>query len=66
MPGYVSYVALDQGNGMIGSASSFTDQAAADESSSRAAAWLRGNFSDPVSTPPQSQTSRVLVRHAID
>ena len=66
MPGYVSYTALDQGNGTIASASLFTDQAAADESSRRAADWVRANLSDLLPNPPQVQTGRVLVRHTND
>jgi len=65
-PGYVSYTALDQGNGTIASASTFTDQAAADESSRRAADWVRANLSDLLPNPPQIKTSRVLVRHTND
>jgi hypothetical protein len=66
VPGFVSYAGLDQGNGTIGSASSFTDQAAADESSRRAVDWVRANLSDLLPSPPQVQSSRMLVRHAVD
>lgn len=66
VPGYVSYTAVDAGDGVVGSASTFADQAAAEESNRRAAAWVRANLVPLLPNPPRVETGRVLLRHSTD
>lgn len=66
VPGYVSYLAIDQGNGRLGSASTFTDQAASEESTRSAADWIRSNLAPLLPNPPEVRSGRILVRHMAD
>jgi hypothetical protein len=62
--GYVSYLAVDFGDGMIGSASTFADQAAAEQSSRTAVEWVQSNLAPLITAPPDVKNGRILLRHA--
>jgi hypothetical protein len=51
MPGFVTYLALDTGQGEIGSVSIFEDQQSAEESNRRAEDWVSENLSDLLPRP---------------
>ncbi len=47
-PGFVSYQVLDTGSGEIASITVFKDKAGAEESTRKAADWVKGNLADMV------------------
>jgi len=60
VPGFVSYALLDAGNGTLASISSFQSKAGADESTRRAANWVK-TVSSLVPNPPQVTGGDVVV-----
>jgi hypothetical protein len=63
VPGRVSWLGINWGNGRIGSASVYADKSAADESTRRAADWIESNLSSLLPNPPSVETCAVLLRH---
>ena len=61
-PGFVAYYVVDEGNGALTSVSIFEDQAGAEESSRRAAAWVQEQLAALLPNPPQITTGTVLVQ----
>ena len=61
-PGFVAYYVLDEGNGVLTSVSIFEDQAGADESSRRSAAWVQEQVAALLPNPPQITAGKVLVQ----
>ena len=52
VPGFVSYAAFRNGDGVM-TVTSCDDKAGAEESSKRAAAWIKENVSDASVDPPE-------------
>jgi heme-degrading monooxygenase HmoA len=59
LPGFVSYYALDAGDGVLASISVFESREQAEESTSAAADWVRQNLADLVQNPPQVTAGEV-------
>ena len=53
VPGFVAYYAIDAGDGVIASISVFQDQAGSEESTKRAADYVRENLASLIPNPPQ-------------
>ena len=64
VPGFVAYYAFDAGGGVVSSVSIFEDQAGAEESTRRAADWVKQNLGEMVPNPPQVTAGQVLVHRA--
>jgi hypothetical protein len=59
VPGFVSYAAFRSGDGGM-TVTICQDKAGTDESSQRAAAWVKENVSTPVSPPATTEGSTIL------
>ncbi len=62
VPGFVSYVAIDEGNGNWASVSLFTTAEGIARSDELAAAWVARACSDLVSGPPEITKGPVAVK----
>ncbi|MEV0694479.1 hypothetical protein [Streptomyces sp. NPDC050388] len=58
--GFVAYYWVDAGDGVMVSTSVFQDRAGAEESSSRAADFVRDNLASLLPNPPQVTAGEVL------
>ena len=63
-PGFIAYLALDAGDGVVASVSMFADQAGAEESNRLAADYVRANLASLVSNPPEITAGEVKVHKA--
>jgi len=59
-PGFVAYYLVDAGGGVMVSTSVFTSQASADESTKKAADWVKKNIAAMVPNPPQVTAGAVI------
>lgn len=64
IPGFVAYYWVDAGNGVMVSTSVFKDQAGAEESNRRAAAWVKENLAPLLPNPPQITAGNVVAHKA--
>ena len=62
-PGFVAYYLIDAGDGTGTTVSVFEDQAAAEESNKKAAAWVKENLAPLVPSPPQITVGEVRVHN---
>jgi quinol monooxygenase YgiN len=60
VPGFVAYYAVDAGGGVIVSISVFEDQAGSEESTKRAADFVRANLAPLLPNPPQVTVGEVV------
>ena len=60
VPGFVAYYVVDVGGGVIASTSVFQDQAGSEESTKRAADWVRENLASLIPNPPQVTAGEVV------
>ena len=60
VPGFVSYAVLDAGNGTITSISTFESKSGADESTRRAAEWVK-TISSLLPNPPQVTAGDIII-----
>jgi hypothetical protein len=60
LPGFVAYCALHTGGDVVASITIFKDQAGADESSRRAATWVKEHLASLVPNPPQFTAGKVI------
>ena len=60
-PGFVAYHVVDVGNGATASISIFDNQASAEESSQRAAAWLVESIGPLAPNPPEKIAGEVRI-----
>ena len=60
VPGFLSYSVLDAGNGVLASISSFESKSGADESTRRAADWVK-SVSSLLPNPPQVTAGETVV-----
>ncbi len=63
-PGFIAYLALDAGDGVVASVSMFADQAGAEESNRLAADYVRANLASLVPNPPEITAGEVKVHKA--
>jgi hypothetical protein len=62
-PGFIAYHIVDAGNGVAVSISVFESQAGADESTQRAASWVKENLAQFIPNPPQVTAGEARVSH---
>ena len=60
VPGFVAYYVLDAGGGVIVSTSVFRDQAGSEESTTRAADYVRENLASLIPNPLQVTAGEVV------
>ena len=60
IPGFVAYCALNTGGGVVASISVFEDRAGADESTRKAAVWVKQHLAALVPNPPQFTAGKVI------
>ena len=60
IPGFLAYCALHTGGDVVASVSIFEDRAGADESTRRAAGWVKEHLADLVPHPPQFTAGTVI------
>lgn len=60
VPGFMSYTVLDAGNGTLASISSFESKSGAEESTRRAADWVK-SVSSLLPNPPQITTGDIAI-----
>ena len=60
VPGFVAYYAVDAGGGVIVSVSVFQDQAGSEESTKRAADYIRENLASLLPNPPQVTAGEIV------
>ncbi|MFG2478297.1 hypothetical protein [Streptomyces fagopyri] len=60
VPGLVAYYWIDAGDGVMVSTSVFQDQAGAEDSTSRAADFVRDNLAPLLPNPPQVMAGEVV------
>ena len=63
VPGFVAYYWVDAGGGVMVSTGVFENLAAAEESSRRAADWVKDNLASLLPNPPQTTTGEVVAHH---
>lgn len=61
LPGFVSYMVVDAGNGVAASISIFDSAEAAEQSNSAAATWVRENLSDVITEPPEITAGEIAL-----
>jgi hypothetical protein len=64
-PGFVAYYWIDAGDGAMVSTSVFEDQAGAEESTKRAADFVRENLASLLPNPPQVTAGEVVASAAL-
>jgi hypothetical protein len=64
IPGFVAYYWVNAGGGVMISTSVFQDQASAEESTRRAADWVRQNLVSVLPNPPQVTAGEVVAHKA--
>ena len=60
VPGFVAYYAIDAGGGVIVSISVFQDQPGSEESTERAADYVRENLASLIPNPPQVMAGEIV------
>ena len=60
IPGFVAYYWVDAGGGLMASTSVFDDQAGAENSTERAADWVRENIAELLPNPPEVTAGEVV------
>lgn len=61
LPGFLSYMVVDAGNGVVASLSIFDSEEAAEQSNSAAATWVRENLSDVITEPPEITAGEIAL-----
>ncbi len=64
-PGFVAYLVVDTGKGVIASISMFETEAGAQESTTQAANWVK-SIRNLVPNPPQVTAGNIVVQHWIE
>jgi hypothetical protein len=59
-PGFISFIVVDSGGGVLTSITVFLSQADAEESTAKTADWMRQNLAPLLPNPPQITTGEVL------
>lgn len=61
LPGFMSYMVLDAGSGVVASISIFKDEEAAKQSNDAAAKWVNENFLDMISESPEIISGEIVL-----
>lgn len=61
LPGFVSYMVVDAGDGVVASVSVFESEEDAEQSNTAAAAWVRENLSDVITEPPEVTAGEIAL-----
>ena len=61
LPGFVSYMVVDAGNGIVASISVFENEEAAEQSNAAAAAWVKDNLSDVITEAPEVTAGEIAL-----
>ena len=61
LPGFVSYMVVDAGDGVVVSVSVFESEDAAEQSTAAAGAWVRENLSDAITEPPEVTAGEIAL-----
>ncbi len=61
LPGFVSYMVVDGGDGVVASISVFENQEAAEQSNAAAAAWVKENLSDVITEAPEITAGEIAL-----
>jgi len=61
LPGFVSYMVVDGGDGIVASISVFEDEEAAEQSNAAAAAWVKENLSDVIAEAPEVTAGEIAL-----
>lgn len=61
LPGFVSYMVIDSGDGIVASVSVFDDQEAAERSNVAAAGWVRESLADVVTETPDITAGEIVL-----
>ena len=61
LPGFVSYMVVDGGDGIVASISVFENEEAAEQSNAAAAAWVKENLSDVISEAPEVTAGEIAL-----
>ena len=61
IPGFISYMSIDAGDGMVASISVFESWEEAERSDEAAADWVKDNLADVVEGPPEITAGEILV-----
>jgi hypothetical protein len=62
MRGFVAYVWLDAGDGVMASTSIFEDRSHEEESNQKAAAWVKENLAEVLPNPPTITAGHVVAQ----
>ena len=61
LPGFVSYMVIDAGDGVAASISIFESEDAAEQSNAAAAEWVRENLSDVITEAPEVTAGEIAL-----
>jgi hypothetical protein len=61
LPGFVSYMVVDAGDGVVASISIFENEEAAEQSNAAAAAWVKENLSDVITEAPEITAGEIAL-----
>lgn len=61
LPGFVSYMVVDAGDGVVASISIFEDEEAAEQSNAAAATWVKENLSDVITDAPEVTAGEIAL-----
>ena len=61
LPGFVSYMVVDAGDGIVASISVFENEEAAEQSNAAAAAWVKENLSDVITEAPEITAGEIAL-----
>lgn len=64
-PGFIAYLVVDAGKGAIASISMFETEAGAQESTTKAANWVK-SVSNLLPNPPQVTAGNIVVQHWVE
>lgn len=60
LPGFMSYIVIDAGGGVVASVSVFESREAAERSNEAEADWVKENLSDVISDPPEIAVGEIV------
>jgi len=61
LPGFVSYMVVDAGDGAVASISIFESEEAAEQSNAAAAQWVKESLADVIKRPPEITAGEIVL-----